>query len=183
MKKFLTTLALIAATSTVLADSVTIEGAGIKYDSGSAAQTWYRLGYTHNISKNLTTDVGITETFTDSSGYLANTRTEVGVTPSTEIGNLKLAFRTGFGIKMSSTYNHEFYSMEPMAIYKAGDFSYKLGYRWRSQTGTMYNDQTHTTRYAVGYALNKTNSVNVGYDVVKGDTLAKYTVVNWVHSF
>jgi hypothetical protein len=183
MKKLLTTLALAVAATTAFADSVTFEGAGIKYDNGSADQKWYRLGYTHNISKNLTTDVGITETFNDSNGYLANTRTEIGLTPSTEVGPLKLAFRAGYGVKMSSTYNHEFYSLEPMAIYKAGDFSYKLGFRWRSQTGTMYNDQTHTTRYVVGYAINKTNSVNLGYDVVKGDTQAKYTVASWVHSF
>lgn len=182
MKKVLTTLALFAATA-AMADSVTFEGAGIKYDNGSAPQSWYRLGYTHNINKNLTTDVGITETFTDSSGYLANTRTEIGLTPSTEFGNLKLAFRTGYGIKMSSTYHHEFYSMEPMAIYKAGDFSFKAGWRWRSQTGTMYNDQTHTQRLGVGYAINKTNSINLGYDIVKGDTQAKYTVASWVHSF
>jgi len=46
-----------------------------------------------------------------------------------------------------------------------------------------FNDQTHTMRYAVAYALNKTDAVAVKYDRVQGDSNQKVVSVAYTVGF
>jgi hypothetical protein len=59
----------------------------------------------------------------------------------------------------------------------------KVGYRWRSAVDSANNDQTHTMRYAVAYALNKNDTIAVKYDRVQGDSNQKVIAVAYTVGF
>jgi hypothetical protein len=60
----------------------------------------------------------------------------------------------------------------------------KVGYRFRSAfDSAQNNDQTHTMRYALSYALNAKDSVALKLDRVKGDNDQKIVAIAYTMGF
>jgi len=183
MKKFLTSLALVAITGTAMAGSFTVQHQSIN-GIGSNDQVLYGLSVKENINKVFAGDMGITNTQTERTNALS-TRLEVGVTASgLSVGPLTGYVRTAMGQKYSNSTDFTYYSIEPGVTTKLGSMTLKLGNRYRSATNaTANNDQTHTWRVNASYPVSKNGSVGLGFDRMRGDSNQNATTVSYSHSF
>ena len=182
MKKILAILAL-AATSLAFADSVTLEGQHVN-NIGSNAQQTYVLGVKKDINANLIADVAFSNTQTENTNALT-TRLEAGATVTAPIYGIVSGYsRVALGQKYSNSTNFTYYSIEPGVAVPFGALTAKVGWRYRSadDSGTN-NDQTHTMRYSLNYALSKVDTVGVRYDRVQGDNDQKIYSVNYSRGF
>ena len=182
MKKLLAILAM-ATAGTVFAASVTVEGQKVG-SIGSADQRTYGLSVKENITKELTGDVSFSNTTTDGTSTLT-TRLEGGLTGTTQqVGPVIGYVRLAAGQKYSNTADFSYYSVEPGVMIPMGNFTGKIGYRYRSAVDSTANgDQTNTWRAGLSYALTKKDAVGVRFDQVRGDSKQDTWAVNYTRSF
>ena len=185
MKKLLAILALVATSSAFAADSVTLEHTHIN-QVNSDGQAQYSLGYKHSFTNNLTGDIGFFNTQTDRTNALS-TRLEAGATVSLPVaGPLGVYVRTAAGQKYTNTTDFSYWSVEPgvTAAIPGTDLTAKVGWRYRTAfDATANNDQTHTMRYGLSYAVTKVDAIGVRYDRVNGDNDQKVYAINYTRSF
>ena len=178
MKKLAIATLVALSVSAYAGDTVTVEGQRIN-NAGAAAQQQYVLGVKKDFGK-FAGDVSFANAQTEGTNALS-TRLEAGATVSGPVG---LYARTAIGQKYSNTADFNYYSVEPGITAPIGaGLTAKVGYRWRSAFATANNDQTHTMRYAVSYALNKTDAIAVKYDRVQGDSNQKVVAVAYTVGF
>ena len=161
-------------------DSVTVEGQHIN-NNQAAGQQQYVLGVKKEFS-GFAADVAFQNAQTEGTNALS-TRLEAGATVSGPVG---LYARAAIGEKFTNTADFKYYSIEPgisAAVPGVAGLTAKVGYRWRSALDSANNDQTHTQRYALSYALNKTDAVAVKYDRVSGDNTQKIVAVAYTKGF
>jgi hypothetical protein len=184
MKKIAIATAIALATGLAMAgDSVTIEGQHIN-NTGAAAQQQYVLGVKKEINSNLAGDVAFSNAQTEGTNSLS-TRLEAGATVSAPLYGIVNGYsRVALGQKYTNSTNFSYYSIEPGVSVPFGEVTAKVGYRWRSAADAgAYNDQTHTMRYSLGYALTKVDTIAVKYDRVKGDSDQKVWAVAYTRGF
>lgn len=182
MKKLLAILAM-ATAGTVFAGSFTVEGQKID-NLTSANQKQYSLSVKENITKEIAGDVSFSNTTTDGTGALT-TRLEGGLTGTTQqVGPVIGYVRAAVGQKYSNTTDFSYYSVEPGVMIPMGNFTGKIGYRYRSAFDSTANgDQTNTWRAGLSYALTKKDAVGVRFDSVRGDSKQDVWAVNYTRSF
>jgi hypothetical protein len=178
MKKLVIATLVALSVSAYAGDTVTVEGQRIN-NAGAAAQQQYVLGVKKDFGK-FAGDVSFANAQTEGTNALS-TRLEAGATVSGPVG---LYARAAIGQKYSNTADFNYYSVEPGITAPIGmGLTGKVGYRWRSAVDSANNDQTHTMRYAVSYALNKTDAIAVKYDRVQGDSNQKVVAVAYTVGF
>jgi hypothetical protein len=180
MKKIFAILALAITSTAFAADSFTVEGQHIN-NAGAAAQQQYVLGVKKEFS-GFAGDLAISNAQTEGTNALS-TRLEAGATVAGPVG---LYARAAIGQKYSNTTDFKYYSIEPgivAAIPGVAGLTAKVGYRWRSAIDSANNDQTHTARYSLAYALSKVDTVGVRYDRVNGDSNQKIVAVAYTRGF
>jgi hypothetical protein len=101
-----------------------------------------------------------------------STRLEAGVTGTYQLGSgFKFYTRGAVGERYSPSDNFAYYSVEPGVRYSVNNaLTVKAGYRFRDAFTSSNNDLTRTYRLGAEYALNKSYSLGVGYDRVRGDS-------------
>jgi len=181
MKKILAIAALAVSFGAAAADSFTVEGQHIN-NAGAAAQQQYVLG----VKKEFGTfagDLAFSNAQTEGTNALS-TRLEAGATVNGPVG---LYARAAVGQKYSNTTDFTYYSIEPgvaVAVPGVAGLTAKVGYRFRSAfDSTQNNDQTHTARYSLAYAVSKNDTVGVRYDRVNGDNNQKIIAVAYTRGF
>jgi hypothetical protein len=181
MKKILAIVAL-AATGLAYADSVSLEGQHID-NVGASAQTQYVLGVKKDLTSMFAADVSFANAQTDGTNALS-TRLEAGLTGTMPVGPVNVYTRAATGEKYTNTTSFGYYSIEPGVAVPFGALTAKVGYRYRSAYDSdVNNDQTHTMRYSLSYALSRADTIGVRYDRVKGDNDQKITAVTYTRSF
>jgi hypothetical protein len=180
MKKILAILALAISGTAFAADSVTVESQRIN-NAGAAAQQQYVLGVKKEFS-GFAGDLAFSNAQTEGTNALS-TRIEAGATVAGPIG---LYARVATGQKYSNTADFSYYSVEPgiaVAVPGVAGLTAKAGFRWRSAYDSANNDQTHTARYSLAYAVSKIDTVAVKYDRVNGDSNQKIVSVAYTRGF
>jgi len=177
MKKIFAILALAISGTAFAADSFTVEGQRIN-NAGAAAQQQYVLGVKKEFS-GFAGDLAFSNAQTEGTNALS-TRLEAGATVAGPVG---LYARAAVGQKYSNTADFSYYSIEPGIAFPVGPLTAKVGYRWRSAFDSANNDQTHTARYSLAYALSKNDTVAVKYDRVNGDSNQKVVAVAYTRGF
>jgi hypothetical protein len=181
MKKIFAILAVAIAGTAFAADSFTVEGQHIN-NAGAAAQQQYVLGVKKEFGS-FAGDLAFSNAQTEGTNALS-TRLEAGATVNGPVG---LYSRVAIGQKYSNTTDFSYYSIEPgvaVAVPGVAGLTAKVGYRWRSAfDSTQNNDQTHTARYSLAYALSKDDTVAVKYDRVNGDSNQKVIAVAYTRGF
>ena len=181
MKKILAIVAL-AATGLAYADSVSLEGQHIN-NVGASAQTQYVLGVKKDLTNMFAADVSFANAQTDGTNALS-TRLEAGLTGTMPVGPVNVYTRAATGEKYTNSTSFGYYSIEPGVAVPFGALTAKVGYRYRSAyDADVNNDQTHTMRYSLSYALSRVDTIGVRYDRVKGDNDQKITAVTYTRSF
>ena len=181
MKKILAIVAL-AATGLAYADSVSLEGQHIN-NVGASAQTQYVLGVKKDLTSMFAADVSFANAQTDGTNALS-TRLEAGLTGTMPVGPVNVYTRAATGEKYTNSTSFGYYSIEPGVAVPFGALTAKVGYRYRSAYDSdVNNDQTHTMRYSLSYALSRADTIGVRYDRVKGDNDQKITAVTYTRSF
>mgnify|MGYP000544125852 CR=1 FL=1 len=177
MKKLITALALVAATSVALADSFTLEYTNADV-IGKVDQKRYKIGYKHDLTKTLSADVSTVMSVNDGTNALG-ARQELGLT--NKFGSFYT--RAAIGQKFSNTTHTGYYLVEPGVQVPVDDYSFKFGYRYRTATDSAVLDQTRTTRLGVSYKLDKTNSISTGYDRMRGDSNQNSVSIAYTRNF
>jgi hypothetical protein len=181
MKKIFAILALAITSTAFAADSFTVEGQHIN-NAGAAAQQQYVLGVKKEFG-GFAGDLAFSNAQTEGTNALS-TRLEAGATVAGPFG---LYARAAMGQKYSNTTDFSYYSLEPgitAAVPGVAGLTGKVGYRFRSAfDSTQNNDQTHTVRYALSYALSKDDAIAVKYDRVNGDNNQKVIAVAYTRGF
>jgi hypothetical protein len=186
MKKF--TLATILALSalTATAAEVRLEAQDANGQGTTASQTVYEIGLKESITKNLAGDIVVKNYRTNNTDILS-TRYEAGLTGSVPVGPVSAYTRVAVGEQfVSGSGGTSYYSVEPGVNVPVTLFpgtSISLGYRFQDTFADNKNDTTRTWRGKLGYDLNKSNTVYVGYDQQRGDSQQNITKVGYIHRF
>jgi hypothetical protein len=183
MKKIFAIMALAASASAFAGDSATVEYQNLN-TIGGADQKNMGLTVKHEFSQSVAGDVGISSTVTEGTSALS-TRMEAGATYSAPVGlGLTGYVRGSMGQKFTNTGDFTYYTVEPGVSKSFGAVTVKAGYRYRSAIDpTTNNDQTHTARLGVAYALSKNDTIGVRFDRVRGDSVQNVTAVNYTRGF
>jgi opacity protein-like surface antigen len=119
----------------------------------------------HKLANNFSLDFSGQQRQENGSNGTDSTRLEIGATPQNE----KFYIRTALGVK-SNDESHLYYSIEPGLRWTLSPkLSAKTAYRYRDAFSNS-NDQTHTARLGLEYAVTDTQSVTAGYDRSFGDS-------------
>lgn len=181
MKKIFAILAL-AISGTAFANSFTVESQNVNNVSSADQQT-LQLVVRHNFNNTFTGDIAFGNTVTEGTNALG-TRLEAGVTATAPLfGSVKGYTRVSYGSKYSNTADFAYYSIEPGVSMPVGPFTARLGWRYRSAVESVNNDQTHTARASLAYALTKNDSIGIGYDRVTGDSDQKTVRLSYTRGF
>jgi hypothetical protein len=134
------------------------------------------------------TNIDLDGTLNTETADVANTvtnRYELGVTPGMDLSSvLRGDVRVATGVKQKSgVQDFNYYSLEPGVTAKFGDISARVAYRFRDAYDAANADRSNTTRYSVGYALTKVDTIKLGYDRQTGDGANKQTTVAYTRSF
>jgi hypothetical protein len=186
MKKLLAIATLVASFGAMAADSFTVEGQHIN-NNGAAAQGQTVLGIKKDINSVFAGDLAFSNAQTEGTNSLS-TRLEAGVAGTMPlVDGINGYTRVALGQKYTNTTNFSYYSIEPgvtAAVPGVAGLTAKVGLRFRSAADSgLYNDQTHTVRAGVSYALSKVDSVGIRYDRVKGDNDQKVWAVAYTRNF
>jgi len=186
MKKVLVTL-LLASAGTVFAQSVTIDGQNSKPNAGGNESNQLTLAVKAPVTKLLSIDGGISNQITDNT-YKQTTRYEAGLTAQAPVaGPVDLYGRGAIGQKsISGAEGFAYWSTEVGAIWHTplAGLDAKVGYRYREAfAGESKLDTTNTFRYALSYAVTKSDTLGVRYDVVNGDGANKTTGLFYSRKF
>lgn len=186
MKKF--TLATILALSalTATAAEVRLEAQDANGQGTTASQTVYEFGFKEAITKNFAGDIAVKNYRTNNTDILS-TRYEAGLTGSVPVGPVSAYTRVAVGEKfVSGSGGFSYYAVEPGVSVPVALFSgttVSLGYRFQDTFADNKADTTRTWRGKLGYDLDKSNTVYVGYDQQRGDSQQNITKVGYVHRF
>ena len=181
MKKIIAIASLLASTLAI-ADNVSMDVGRVTVPN-SQSQHQTKLGVKHEFSDTLAGDVAIIQTQIDNT-YTLGTRVEAGLITSKNFGNFAGYTRFAFGEKYSNTSSFSYYVVEPGVTTQVGPFALKAGYRFRSPVSVAANtDQTHTARFGISYPLDKSNSVGLLYDRVRGDVTQNIVAATYTHGF
>ena len=183
MKKIAIATLVLAAFGAMAADSFTLEGQHIS-NAGAAAQQQYVLGVKKEFTSMFAGDVAFQNAQTEGTNALS-TRLEAGLTGTVPVGPVSLYTRAAIGDKYSNTGDFNYFSIEPGVSAPVGfGLTAKVGWRYRSAfDSTQNNDQTHTARYSLAYAVTKQDTVAVKYDRVNGDNNQKVVAVAYTRGF
>lgn len=119
----------------------------------------------HKLADNFSLDFNGQQRQENGSNGNNTTRIEIGATPQNE----KFYIRTALGVK-SYDDSHLYYSIEPGLRWTlAPGLTAKTAYRYRDAFNDA-NDQTHTARLGLEYAVTDTQSITAGYDRSFGDS-------------
>jgi hypothetical protein len=193
MKKIVAILAL-ALTTSAFADKIIIEARDAQgattsgpHTSGTTStdQYQYKLTYAKDVDPNWQVDYSIIAVQTQSTELTAGSRIEAGAMYKNRIGGLPVYLRGGYGLKTTTTANFAYYSVEPGVMIPMGNFTGRVGYRWRDAVDPAATraDETRTWRYGLGYNVTKDSSVWLRYDKMRGDTAQNVTFVAFEHKF
>jgi hypothetical protein len=186
MKKITLSVLLALSALTATAVEVRLEAQDANGTKGTAGQTVYEIGIKESINKNFAGDIVVKNYRTDNTDVLS-TRYEAGLTGSLPIGPISGYTRVAVGEKyVSGNGGFGYYSVEPgvnAPITFVPGLSLGLGYRFQSAFNDNQNDTTRTWRTKLGYDLNKSNTVYVGYDSQRGDSNQNITKVGYIHRF
>ena len=175
---------LFAAVALVFATSALAEGnyAGIKLETrdgrnGTNGSDAFSMTVGKNVNKYLNAEIYTrlkNEDNTDSN----NTRLEgalVGAV-ATPVTGLSVYTRGAVGKKFAGTGDYNYWSIEPGIKYAVTDaVSVKAGLRFRDAFDNANNDSTRTYKVSSEYAIDKNQSVSLGYDRAYGDS--KYDAI------
>ena len=185
MKKIFAILALAITGTAFAADSFTVESQR-NNNVGAAAQQTYQLGVRKDLTSTISGDIGFSNAVTTGTNALG-TRLEAGISGAVaKVGPVTLGLRGSIGERYSNTTNFSYYTIEPSvsaAVPGVAGLSAKVGWRYRSATASENNDQTHTMRYTLAYALTKIDTVGVRYDRVEGDSNQKTVALTYSRGF
>ena len=186
MKKFTLATILALATLTATAAEVRLEAQDANGQGTTASQTVYEIGVKESITKNFAGDISVKNYRTNNTDILS-TRYEAGLTGSVPVGPVSAYTRVAVGEKfVSGSGGFSYYSVEPGVIVPVTYFpgtTVSLGYRFQDSFNDSRNDTTRTWRGKLGYDLDKTITVYVGYDQQRGDSQQNITKVGYVHRF
>ena len=193
MKKIVAILAL-AITTSAFADKIIIEARDAQgattsgpHTSGtkSSDQNQYKLTYAKDINANWQIDYSVISVQTQSTELTAGSRIEAGALYRNKIAGLPVYLRGGYGLKTTTTANFQYYSVEPGVMIPMGNFTGRVGYRFRDAVApsTKNIEETTTWRYGLGYNVTKDSSVWLRYDQMRGDTAQNVTFVAFEHKF
>lgn len=186
MKKSLLAVLLFAATGTAFAQAgqtaVSVDYQQQTVNNNSAPdQTQIQFAVKHWITNGFALDSSVSAaqngaqnvSATSGARYKDTSRVEVGASYQQAIyGPVSAYGRLALGMKAPSGTEAFGYNSEEVGINVRlpADFSAKLGYRWRQANDTNIaagqTDTSQTVRYAVGYNINKTNTVTLNLDKV-----------------
>jgi len=202
MKKIIAIL-LLCASGIAMADSVSLvyglvqpevypgsqlhESAfGYKFNITEKPAATYKDGYKPYANSYLTGDVKVIQAQVDNT-YTFATRIESGLTEWYDIGGVTLSTRVALGEKTNSSAQFNYWLVEPGVSKQIGPWNLYVGYRLRSpfteQSSGPLHDRTKTSRFGIFYALNKTNSVALLYDSIRGDSNQNNPSIGYVHAF
>jgi hypothetical protein len=184
MKKFALATLLAMAALGVSAAEVRLEGQNANGVNGTADQRVYELGVKQAINNSFAGDIVVKNYRTEGTNALA-TRYEAGVTGAVPVGPVGVYTRVAVGENYSSgSAGYSYYSVEPGVTAGLGlGFSAGLGYRFQDAFKDSQNDTTRTWRAKIGYDINKTSTVYLGYDRQRGDSEQNITKVGYIHRF
>lgn len=186
MKKLIIGFLMASLSAVALADNVIIEGSNVQGVNGSKDGKGFLMKYTKTINNSLEGDVQYQTTQTDGTNAMS-TRLEAGLTPSYNVGPVKLYTRAVAGEKYVTTGSGHFsyYSFEPGFIAPlGGNFSARIGWRYRNAFDSTANaDETRTWRAGVKYDFNKQDAVNLRYDRSRGDQNQNIWALSYIRSF
>ena len=151
---------------------------------GTNAQQTYAVGVKKEINSMFAADVAFSNTQTENTNALS-TRLEAGGTVTAPLYGIVNGYsRVALGQKYTNSTSFSYYSIEPGVAVPFGPLTAKVGWRYRSaaDSGTN-NDQTHTMRYTLAYAVTKNDTVAVRYDRVNGDNDQKIWTVAYTRGF
>ena len=185
MKKIFFAICMMASSSVFAASATLVlqDADGIK---GSSDQRSIGIVIRESINNNFSVDGLLSNTWNESNGGVASFRIETGLTSSAKIiGPIGVYNRIAVGQKFISTGNFSYYSVEPgitAPIYN--DLSLRIGYRFRNAfDDEKYTDETRTARYGLNYKIDKSNSLGVRYDVMRGDVNRNIIAVSYTRNF
>ena len=207
MKKSLLALALVAAMGSAVAGAgqtaVAVDYQLQKVDNSSGPdQQQYSVNVKHSLTNEFALDAGIAAAQNyDNNGaagttkaYKDSNRVEVGASYQRAIvGPVDGYARLGLGQKFVSGQQSFGYNSEEIGViaHLPANFDAKVGYRWRqandTNVATGQYDTSKTWRYAVGYNVNKSNTVAFNLDKietpsVQGPNTTAYHVT-YTHKF
>jgi hypothetical protein len=198
MKKLLAMMALAGLVGTASAQTaMSVDYQNQTFANGSPDQQQITLGLKKSISTLLAVDGQVQfaqneDSATASKAYKTTGRAEVGLTAQTPILGKALDgyARLGVGEKApSGTERFGYHSEEIGVVYHTPiqGLHAKLGYRWRDSFVEGKGDKAETTRVALTYDLNKTNSIVYRYDDNRADSAnggnSKVNAIQYVHKF
>lgn len=119
----------------------------------------------HKLDKNISLDFNGQYRQQNGDDNNASTRLEIGATPM----NDRFYVRTALGVKTNDE-SHLYYSIEPGLRWTLSPkLSAKTAYRFRDAFSDK-DDQTHTARLGLEYAVTDTQALTAGYDRSFGDS-------------
>jgi predicted porin len=174
------------ATLTASAAEIKIEAQNSNGQGTTADQRVYELGIKESINKNFAGDIVIKNYRTETTNVLS-TRYEAGLTGTVPVGPVSAYTRVSVGENYTSgATGFSYYAVEPGVIAPitfVPGLALSVGYRFQDAFSDNRNDTTRTWRSKLGYDLNKTSTVYIGYDQQRGDSEANITKVGYVHRF
>jgi hypothetical protein len=184
MKNFVLATLLAVAALGVSAAEVKLEAQNSNGVGTTADQRVYEFGIKEAINSNFAGDFIVKNYRTEGTDALS-TRYEAGVTGAMPVGPVGVYTRVAIGEKYKSgDAGYSYYSVEPGVTAKLpANFGASLGYRFQDAFKDGHTDQTRTWRAKLGYDINATNNVYIGYDRQRGDSEANITKVGYIHRF
>lgn len=179
MKKIIAMMALAGICTVSMAQtSASIDYQNQKFENGSPDQGQITLGVKRGLTPLLSVD-GLVQwaqnenSTTASKAFKTTGRAEVGLTAQAAVfGPVDGYARLGVGQKApSGTEYFPYHSEEIGVIYHTPvqGLHAKVGYRWRDTFTAGKGDTVETTRLALTYDLNKTNSIVLRRDITRAD--------------
>jgi hypothetical protein len=178
MKKLLAALALAGLAGTTFAQTAAYVDLQNTDAAGAPDQQQVTLGLKRQVTDLLAVDGAVQlnqneYSDTASKSYKTGGRYELGVTAQKAIfGPVDGYARLGIGQKAPSlTERFTYHSQEVGVVYHAPfNLHAKVGYRARSAFSDGKGDTSNTTRYALTYDINKTNSITLRRDELRADS-------------
>lgn len=195
MKKLLAALALAGLASTSFAQSSAWIDLQNQTADGSPDQGQVQVGVKTKLTDLLSVDGSVSlsqneYSTTATKSFKTAGRADFGVTAQKAIfGPVDGYARLGLGEKAANGTDHFTYHSEEVGVVYHAPYNLhaKVGYRFRSAIADGKGDTSRTTRLALTYDINKTNSIVLRRDMVQADSNnggdATQTALQYVYKF
>lgn len=195
MKKLLAALALAGLASTSFAQTSAWVDLQNQTADGSPDQSQVQVGVKRAITKLLSIDGSVSLAQNDysttaSKSFKTGGRAEAGLTAQAPIfGPVDGYARLGVGEKAPNGTEHFTYHSEEIGVVYHAPYNLhaKVGYRYRTAFQDGKGDTSNTTRLALTYDINKTNSIVLRRDILRADSAnggdATQTALQYVVKF